>query len=141
MHGSDVPKADTSATPYNTAGMTTSPNITARENHSSLSHAANHSKPAQINSVRGNPTRQIFLTRQTLSNSTQDTHQVYMASKTSQQGKYCLMQQPNTGHAHQDLTMRSSSRAVLIKLALIFSCRIWDYRSSKERLEKPVFLK
>jgi hypothetical protein len=61
MHGSDVPKDDTSATPCNTAGMTASPNINAGVNHSSLAHAANHSKPAQINSVKGNLSRQIFL--------------------------------------------------------------------------------
>jgi hypothetical protein len=128
MHGSDIPKDDTSATSCNTAGMTTSQNITAGANHSSLAYAANHSKPAQINSVKGNPSRQIFLIRQILGKpgnqyfpcpsclNHSTTVQFYPRYSSSIHGiKDKSIRQANTGRAHQDLTMRSSSRGMLIK--------------------------
>jgi hypothetical protein len=119
MHGGDVPKDDTSATSCNTAGMTTSPNIIA---------GANHSKLAQTNSVKGNPSRQIFLTRQILGKpgnqylpcpsclNHSTTVQFYPRYSSSIHGiKDKSKRQANTGRAHQDLTMRSSSRGVLMK--------------------------
>jgi hypothetical protein len=152
-------KVDTTSTPYTTAGMTTSPNITAGANHSSLAHAANHSKPAQINFVKGNPTRQIFLARKLLCkpgnqylpcppclnhSTTVQFYPRYSSSIHGIKDKSIRQVLPYAATKHWTCSSRldnEKQQPCRAHQALIFSSRSRDCRSSKERQEKPDFLR